>query len=205
MNQEIINQAMPHLIALDSAIAESAEIIGYPPPRVRPAGFMTFLGTIISQQIATEAAAAIQKRVVALLSEPTAQALLNVTTEQLRAAGLSYRKIEYAQGLSKTIVSGEFDIDYLSTLADKDAIEYITTLRGFGRWSAEIYLMFSLGRKDIFPADDLALQVALQRLYKLEERPRPAEARRLTEHLAPHRSTAALYLWHFYRGMPVNE
>jgi DNA-3-methyladenine glycosylase II len=86
---------------------------------------------------------------------------------------------------------------------DATAIQAITALRGFGRWSAEIYLMFSLKRADIFPADDLALRVALGRLKGLEQRPTPGQARALVEHWAPWRSVGALFLWHYYRGAPA--
>ena len=91
----------------------------------------------------------------------------------------------------------------MAALEDEEAITQITAVRGFGRWSAEIYLMFSLGRPDVFPADDLALQVGLQKLYRLPEKPTPKEARALSEHWSPRRSAGSLFLWHYYAGAPT--
>ena len=195
-----------HLDAIasrDADVAAGLEAVGYPAPRVRPAGFETFLNIIVSQQISTEAARTISARVADLLPQMNAVGLLACSEKQLRAAGLSGRKVEYAVGMAEAIVSGEFDVDGLDTLDDESAITQIVNLRGFGRWSAEIYLMFSLGRRDVFPADDLALQLALQRLKNLPDRPTPKQAREVTETWKPYRSAASLFLWHFYRGAPA--
>lgn len=203
MDQQSIQQGMEYLISVDDEIAQSVSQLGYPPPRLRPQGFETFLSTIISQQLSTEVAKAILNRVKQLIPEVNPQALLALDKEQLREAGLSYRKIEYAQGLAEAICSNSFSVERLASLDNESAIKEITALRGFGRWSAEIYLMFSLRRTDIFPADDLALQVALQRMKQLDARATPKQARKLTEHWAPWRSVGALYLWHYYRGAPT--
>jgi len=88
-------------------------------------------------------------------------------------------------------------------MTDTEAINAITALRGFGHWSAEIYLMFSLKRQDVFPADDLALQVALGRLKSLSEKPTPKQARDLVAHWTPWRSVGSLFLWHYYQGAPA--
>lgn len=203
MDESVIHQGMQALAGQDPDVAHALSQLGPPPPRIRPAGFETFLATIISQQISTEAARAIMGRVVALLPERSAAALLAVDDEALRGAGLSYRKVEYAKGLALAVTESRFDIEGLETMADAEAIAAITALRGFGRWSAEIYLMFSLGRQDIFPADDLALQVALGRLRKLDKKPTPKQARELVAHWAPWRSVGSLFLWHYYRGAPA--
>ena len=191
------------LAKIDPDVAAAVKEVGYPLPRVRPAGFETFLSVIVSQQISVGAARAIFARVVEAMGEMSAEALLACKTENLRAAGLSGRKVEYAVGMAERIVAGEFDPDRLEELDDETAISEIVAVRGFGRWSAEIYLMFSLGRADVFPADDLALQVGLQRLKKLDERPTAKQARGLTEHWAPRRSAGSLFLWHFYKGAPT--
>jgi DNA-3-methyladenine glycosylase II len=203
MNTEIIANSMASLAELDDDIAQAYAQIGAPAPRHRAQGFETFLSTIVSQQISTGAARAIMGRVVACLPEVSAQGILSVDDQILRQAGLSFRKIEYAKGLADAVVREEFDIDSLSTLSDQDAIQAISSIRGFGRWSAEIYLMFSLGREDIFPADDLALQVALQRLKKVPQRLTPKRARDLVSHWSPWRSVGSLFLWHYYRGAPA--
>ena len=202
MDERIIEQGMQALADRDRDLAQALGQLGPPPPRIRPAGFETFLATIVSQQISTSAARAILNRVVALLPERSAAALLMVEDEALRAAGLSYRKVDYIKGLARAIVESRFDVDGLTAMSDEQAVAAITALRGFGRWSAEIYLMFSLGRQDIFPADDLALQVALGRLKNLDRKPTPRAARDLVAHWGPWRSVGALFLWHYYQGAP---
>ena len=203
MNRAALRRAMKKLALADEDIARALESVGPPEPRVRPAGFPTLLSTIVGQQISTEAARTILGRVEALLADSSPEALLRLRNATLRKAGMSMRKVEYAKGLAKAIVKGEFDVDGLADLDDEDAIEAITALRGFGRWSAEIYLMFSLQRPDIFPADDLALRVALGRLKGMENKPTPKQARQMVEHWAPWRSVGSLFLWHYYRGEPV--
>ncbi len=121
-----------------------------------------------------------------------------VADQELRDAGLSWRKIEYAKGLAEAVVNGSFDIDKLNGLNNEEAIKAITKLKGFGRWSAEIYLMFSLGRLDVFPADDLGLLVALGQLKGLPERPTAKQAREMVSHWTPWRSIGSLFLWQYY-------
>lgn len=203
MNKRTINRGLKALAEVDADLAHAFGVIGAPEPRVRPAGFETFLSIIVSQQLSTEAAKTILGRVHDLLPELSADGVLSVSDEDFRGAGMSFRKIEYAKGLALAMQTGQFDVDGLEHMEDQEAIDSITALRGFGRWSAEIYLMFSLGRKDIFPADDLALQVALGRLKKLEGKPTPKQAREMIEHWSPWRSVGSLFLWHYYRGMPA--
>ena len=138
-----------------------------------------------------------------LLPDMQAEALLALPFDDLRAAGLSNRKTEYAQGLASAIVEGSLKLEALAAMDDRAAIEAITTLRGFGEWSAEIFLMFALQRSDIFPANDLALQAALQKLKRLPERPGASYSRQITEHWSPWRSAGSLFLWHYYRGAPA--
>lgn len=202
MNETKIAESIDYLADIDPDIKDALPNVGPPPPRIRPVGFETFFTTIVSQQISTAAAGAIMARVRARLPVLTAEAVLLTPPEALREDGLSHRKIEYAKGLASAITEGTFSINTLEQLDDQAAIDQITALRGFGRWSAEIYLMFSLQRQDIFPADDLAIQVGLQKLKKLEEKPSAKTARQLTEHWAPQRSTGALFLWHYYHGAP---
>ena len=203
MDQEQVINGVDNIARVDAEVARALVSIGYPQPRIRAQGFETFFSTIVSQQISTEAAAAIMQRVRKLLPRLDASSLLDLPENALREAGLSMRKVEYVQGLAQAILDGVFVPGDLPTLKNDEAIRAITTLRGFGVWSAEIYLMFSLQRNDVFPADDLALQVALQRLKGLAQRPTPKQARALIEHWAPWRSAGSLFLWHYYRGAPV--
>ena len=132
-----------------------------------------------------------------------AAALLQLPDGALREAGLSQRKVEYAEGLAGAIVEGRFDPQGLADMDDVAVIESITALRGFGAWSAEIYLMFSLRRHDVFPAGHLALRIALQKLKGLDAQPNEKQARELVADWAPYRSAGSLFLWHYYRGAPT--
>ena len=203
MDQKQVINDIDSIARVDAEVARALVSIGYPQPRIRAQGFETFFSTIVSQQISTEAAAAIMQRVRKLLPRINASSLLGLPENALREAGLSMRKVEYAKGLAQAILDGVFVPGDLPALDNDEAVQAITALRGFGVWSAEIYLMFSLQRNDVFPADDLALQVALQRLKGLARRPTPKQARALIEHWAPWRSAGSLFLWHYYRGAPV--
>lgn len=200
MDEQVIADGLEALSAVDGDLSQALALVGSPPPRTRPSGFSAFLAIIIGQQVSTSAANAIRGRVEALLPNVDAASVMATETEALRTAGMSYRKIEYAKGLAEAQLNGTFDAEKLS---DDEVIESITALRGFGRWSAEIYLMFSLQRQDVFPADDLAILVALGRLKGLEKKPTPKQARLLVEHWQPYRSVGSLFLWHYYRGAPT--
>lgn len=200
LDQDTLAEAMRCLAEADASIAEAMENgLVVPSLRQRPSGFETFLTVIISQQLSVAAARTIKERVFALMPDGIGPiSFLHLDDEHLRKAGMSWRKIEYAKGLCQASVDGKFDADKLERLSDEDAITSITALRGFGTWSAEIYLLFSLGRQDVFPADDLALQVAFQKLKQLDKRPTAKVLRSMTEHWAPWRSVGALFLWEFY-------
>ena len=129
--------------------------------------------------------------------------LLKLDPEALRSAGLPYRKIEYARGLAEAIIEGRLDLQGMRKETDNEVIASITALRGFGLWSAEIYLMFSLRRRDVFPAGDLALRSSLGKLKGLDGKLTPKQARELVEHWSPWRSVGSLFLWHYYRGAPT--
>lgn len=198
-----LRRHLQSIAKLDPDVEQALNDYGYPAPRVRGTGFEQFLSIIISQQVSTGAAASIQARVFDTLGTVSAEAVKRCPVETLRAAGMSGRKVEYAKGLADAILTGGFDPESLENVSDEDAIAQIVALRGFGPWSAEIYLMFSLGRNDIFAADDLALQIALQRLKGLAEKPTAKQSRALVEHWAPWRSAGCLFLWHCYRGAPT--
>jgi DNA-3-methyladenine glycosylase II len=203
MPHNALENAIQTLAEQDADIARALPQVGPPAQRQRDKGFATLFTTIVSQQISIDAARAIMGRVNERLPTLNASAVSAIDGQALRDAGLSWRKVEYAKGLAEAELAGTFNADALDAMNDDDAIAAITALRGFGRWSAEIYLMFSLGRSDIFPADDLALRVALGRLKGLDDKPTPGQARRMVEHWAPQRSAGALFLWHYYRGAPA--
>lgn len=203
MNQQTINQHLDRLAKNDPELRRGLAQVGYPPPRIRPPGFETLLSTIVSQQISTAAAAAIMQRLHALLPNMAPAALLDLPRGALRAAGLSSPKVAYAEDLARAVIDGRVAIDRFDDMEDAAVVEAITSLKGFGTWSAEIYLMFSLRREDVFPAGDLALRSALQRLRGLNEKLSEKRARELIADWSPYRSAGSLFLWHFYHGTPL--
>jgi DNA-3-methyladenine glycosylase II len=189
----------------DGELRAALRRLGPPAPRVRPPGFGTLLRIVTAQQVSTHAAAAIWSRLEARLGAVTPEALLAVPAEDLRTAGLSTRKVEYATGLARAVADGTLDLAGLANAEDEAVVEAITALKGFGRWSAEIYLLFALGRADAFPADDLALRLALGRLKGLEDRLATAAARELVAAWAPWRGCGAIFLWHYYGAATLDR
>lgn len=203
MDQLKIKRDLDTLAGLDPDLRRGLELVRYPAPRIRVQGFETFLSTIVSQQISTEAAAAIMRRVRALLPTMRAQDVLCLPPGALRAAGLSARKVEYVEGLARAIADNRFEISRLAEMDNQAVVEAITSLKGFGVWSAEIYLMFSLQRSDVFPAGDLAIRIALQKLKGIDNKLDEKQAREVVESWSPYRSAGSLFLWHYYRGAPT--
>lgn len=170
------------------------------PWRTREAGFAGLLAAIVGQQISNRAAAAIWARLRALLATPPCpRAFLSLSDEALRAAGLSRPKIVYARGLAAAVAEGRLAPEALAAMPDEEAIAAIAALKGLGRWSAEIYLLFALQRRDVFPAADLALAASLADLRGLPARPDAKALRAHAEAWAPYRGLAARLLWHHWR------
>ena len=203
MNQQKIRRHLNKLALLDADLERGLELVRYPRPRIREQGFATLFSTVVGQQISTQAAAAVMHRVRALLPKMEADELLQLPPGALREAGLSLRKVEYVEGLARAMAEGSFDPEDLVAMDDPMAIKAITSLRGFGPWSAEIYLMFSLQRSDIFPAGDLALRIALQKLKGIDTALDEKQAREIVAAWSPYRSAGSLFLWHYYRGAPT--
>ncbi len=169
-------------------------------PRARAPGFATLLRVIVGQQLSTHAAAAIWKRmeVAGITKDPAA--FIVQDDENLRGHGLSRQKIVYARGLAEAIVSGGLDLNGLRKQDDDTAIDALVALKGIGRWSAEVYLLFALGRPDIMPADDLALVASAGKHLGDGTRWTPGQLRKEAEQKwRPWRSAAARLLWHAYR------
>ena len=191
--------ALDLLAARDSDIAGTLAEVGYPEPRVRAPGFATLLNIIIGQQVSVQSAAAIRGRLLEAADPLTPVSFLALDDVALRGVGFSRRKIEYGRLLAHDILEGRFDPDGLPALDDDAALEQIVARKGLGHWSADIYLLFALGRPDVWPADDLAVQVAVQRLKGLDERPDRATMDQIAEQWRPYRGAAALLMWHVYK------
>jgi DNA-3-methyladenine glycosylase II len=164
----------------------------------RPASFGTLLHIILEQQLSLDIAAKLWKRLKQRCRPLTPLRFLELDDATLMNCGFTRQKIGYARGLASAIIERRFSPSRLARLGDDDALEAIMELRGFGHWSAEVFLLFALGRSDIWPAGDLALQIAVQWLKALPERPDSRELRGLAEAWRPWRSVAACLLWQFY-------
>lgn len=163
---------------------------------------------IINQQLSTKAAAAIVKKFVAACgakSFPTPAAVLKKRDASLRRAGLSFQKISYIKSLAKLVQSGKIDFKKFKKMSDEEIIATLTEVKGIGRWTAEMFLMFCLGRQDVFSHGDLGLKNAIKKLYKVEMRLHPKKYHQLVESWRPYRTTAARYLWASLNNDPSDE
>lgn len=193
-----IRSGLDALAAREERIARALERIGYPEPRLRDTGFKTLLRTIVGQQVSVAAASSMWNRLEAELGPDfTPQCLLERDFDSLRACGLSRQKQGYARSLCELAAAGEIDF-YNLPADDEEAIAELTRIKGIGRWSAEIYLLFAEGRPDIWPAGDLAVQEGIKRLLDLPERPTEKPTRELAEGWRPHRGAMAIFTWHYY-------
>jgi DNA-3-methyladenine glycosylase II len=174
--------------------------------RQRQDHLSALVGAIVSQQLSTKAAATIFGRLVALFPDnhiADANAIAAQSDAQLRAVGLSGQKVSYLRDLSARILDGRLNLDELDTLPDEAVIERLTAVKGFGRWTAEMFLMFRLHRPDVLPAGDLGIVNAIQRLYRLRKRPDPKRILKMGEAWKPYRSVASWYLWQTLRNEPL--
>ena len=195
-----IRAAVEALAQRETAFANVVERHGIPEPRRSDPGAHTLLRTIVGQQVSIAAAASVWRKLEALLGEDIPpHALLAADFDALRACGLSRQKQGYARSLCELVVSGELDLAHLPA-DDEEAIAQLVRIKGIGRWSAEIYLLFAEGRHDIWPAGDLAVQAGIARILGLPERPSEKAARDLAERWRPHRGAVAIFTWHCYNN-----
>ncbi len=171
----------------------------------RPAdAYGALLRAIVGQQLSTKAARTIYLRVLDIFdgSTPSPAQLLEASEADLRGAGLSGRKVEYVRDLAAHVLSGELELDRLEELEDEEAIEEIVAVRGLGRWTAEMFLIFHLKRPDVLSGGDLGIRKAVQIEYQLKEMPTPERVLEIGEPWRPHRSLASLYLWESLAAVP---
>jgi len=173
----------------------------------RPAdAYGALLRAIVGQQLSTKAARTIYGRILELFDgrTPPPERLLEASEADLRAAGLSGRKVEYIRDLAAHVISGELELDRLGELSDEEVVEEIVAVRGLGVWTAEMFLIFHLERPDVLSGGDLGIRKAVQIEYGLDEMPPPARVLEIGEPWSPHRSLASLYLWESLANAPVD-
>jgi DNA-3-methyladenine glycosylase II len=186
------------VLGAEPVFAEILERAGTPRFRRRRNGFGTLLHIILEQQVSIDAAAAMHRRLVGLCHPLTPKAYLGLDDATLRSCGFSRQKMGYARQLAEMVDTGKFDFDRLAAAGDEAALAELLSIRGIGRWSAEVYLLFALGRPNIWPAGDLGLQLGIGEHPGFGVRPDEAETRRLGEAWHPWRSVAACLFWQSY-------
>lgn len=193
-----LKHGLDTIAAASPPFATALARVGYPPERIRERGPLTLMRAIVGQQVSVKAADSIWTKLSGACGGFTdLAAVLDVPVDDLRAAGLSRQKAAYIHALAYACVHDGLDF---ASLPDDDeaAIARLVSIKGIGRWSAEIYLLFADGRGDVFPAGDLAVQIELGRILGLDARPTERATRAFAATFAPHRGALAVFLWHHY-------
>ncbi len=197
---EVISSATAYLSDRDPIMANALERVGPCTLIPNPQLFETLVDAIISQQISVKAADAIMGRLRAALHAEahgtiSPEALLSLEEDTLRAVGLSPQKVRYIRDLTERVTSGQLELERLSELDDEAVITELVKVKGIGRWTAEMMLIFSLARPDVLPVDDLGFMEGVREAYSLEARPTPKEMRARGEEWRPYRTFATWYMW----------
>lgn len=199
LSADQLKASLDALSKIEPRFATALSQVGYPEPRIRARGYETLLRTIVGQQVSFQAAASVWAKLEAARGDMTdPHAVIDASFEDLRACGLSRQKQGYARSLAELVKSGALDLHNLPA-DDEEAIALLTQVKGIGRWSAEIYLLFAEGRPDIWPAGDLAVQIDVGQIMGLPERPGEQLVREIGEAWRPHRGAAAVFAWHHYK------
>ncbi|SIN61620.1 DNA-3-methyladenine glycosylase II [Parasphingorhabdus marina DSM 22363] len=201
LSKETICIGLDAVAAREPRFASALARAGYPEPRINPPGYQTLLRTIVGQQVSVASAKSVWNKLEQKLGQNCpAEALVTASFDELRACGLSRQKQGYARSLAELILSGQLDLDSLPA-DDEEAIAVLTRVKGIGRWSAEIYLLFALGREDVWPAGDLAIRVGVGSIMGHDERPSEQDVRDISAPWSPHRGSVAIFIWHHYNTM----
>jgi DNA-3-methyladenine glycosylase II len=203
-------KARRHLMRRDPILGAAIKSIGAcgMADRQRKDHLSALVGAIVSQQLSTKAAATIFGRFVALFPDnhiPDAAAIAAQSDTVLRSVGLSGQKVGYLRDLSARLMDGRLRLDELDALPDAEVIERLVAVKGFGHWTAQMFLMFRLHRPDVLPSGDLGIVVAIQRLYRLRKRPDAKRVLKIGEAWKPYRSVASWYLWQTLKNEPLSK
>ncbi|HTG78020.1 MAG TPA: DNA-3-methyladenine glycosylase 2 family protein [Sphingomicrobium sp.] len=198
---ETLHQSLDALAKREKAFAKVLKDHGRPEPRVSEPGVETLLRTIVGQQVSVAAARSMWNKLTAKFGQPVnLETLLDASDVEMREAGMSRQKAGYLRSLAGLVLTGELDLAHLPE-DDEEAIAQLIKIKGIGRWSAEIYLLFAEGRHDVWPAGDLAVQIQIGKLLGLEGKPTEKQLRELGEKWRPHRGAAAVLAWHSYNSV----
>ena len=192
----ISNKAKRWLVKVDKRLANLIKICGDIDVPLNKAYFESLISSILGQQLSGKVAAVIWKRLVTLLNGlVTPENVIAADTEKLRGLGISYRKIEYIKNIATAILDKSLNLENLEAYSDEEIIEKLTLIKGVGRWTAEMFLIFSLGRVDVYSLGDGGLTRAIKNLYDLEEEPGKTKLAEISSKWSPYRTVASLYLW----------
>lgn len=193
-----IKAALAELVSRDPSLAKARDVAGILPDRRQKPNLQTLMKLIVGQQISVAAAAAIWARMLDGIKPFSAKRFLELDDESLRQMGLSRSKVAYCRNLAEAVRSRKLTIGRFPEMSNDEIVGQLVAIRGIGTWTAEVFLLFAMQRDDVFPADDLALQVAVQDLYSLEKRPSRRVVLQHAEGWRPHRGAAARLLWRYY-------
>ena len=207
LNHLTLLKGVRELAKKDKDFARIASTYGPPPLWGREQGFQTLIHIILEQQVSLASAKAAYNRLEEAVNPLEPKTFLRLTDEELKQIGFSRQKTRYGRELANAIIDGSLDLSGLGKLEDEDAKEQLMKVKGIGPWTADIYLLMALGRPDIWPKGDLALEVAIQQVKGWLRRPTPEEVRNMSNKWQPWRAVAARLLWHFYlserkKGVP---
>ncbi|MEA2449750.1 MAG: DNA-3-methyladenine glycosylase [Thermoleophilaceae bacterium] len=204
------DEGIDHLRASDDTLARVIDELGPLDLEARVRGrpsdaYGALLRAIVGQQLSVKAARTIYERFIGLFDgrTPTPEELLEIEPDALRAAGLSGAKARYVRSLAEHVISGELELERLDELSDERVTAELVAVKGLGQWTADMFLIFHLGRPDVLPVGDLGVRRAVERLYGFEALPSAAELEALGERWRPWRSLASLYLWESLDNAPV--
>ena len=201
---ESLANSLNALAEREEAFANVLKTHGHPEPRANEPGVETLLRTIVGQQVSVHAARSMWNKLAAKFGQPIdLKALLAASDEEMREAGMSRQKAGYLRSLAGLVLSGELDLARLPA-DDEEAIGELIKIKGIGRWSAEIYLLYAEGRGDDWPAGELAVQIEIGKLMGLDEKPTETQLREMAESWRPHRGAAAVLAWHSYNAPPLD-
>lgn len=198
LNRLTLLKGVQELAKRDADLARIATTYGPPPLWEREPGFHTLIHIILEQQVSLASAKAAYNRLEKTVDPLEPKNFLMLTDEALKQIGFSRQKTRYGRELANAIIDGSLDLSGLEELEDEDAKEQLMKIKGIGPWTSDIYLLMALGRPDIWPKGDLALEIAIQRVKGWSKRPTPEEARKMSDEWRPWRAVAARLLWHFY-------
>ena len=202
LDENTLLEGVQELTHRDKDFAGIVSAYGPPPLWEREQGFPTLVHIILEQQVSLASAKAAYNKLIAAVDELTPERFLVLTDEELKRIGFSRQKTGYGRELAKAILEGRLDLVRLEALEDLEAKEELMKVKGIGVWTADIYLLMAMGRPDIWPRGDLALEVAIQRLKGWQRRPTPEEAGEMSTAWQPWRAVAARLLWHYYLSEP---